>query len=263
MNNGILNPILFPYPLLGKYVECYSLREIWVDADKKLVKSMPHRLSTSIDFYLGDPHKTIEIKNSNLVPYTRCGVRGYRTFSKYNIEIEGKFRSFTVKFKPGGFFGLFGIPMCEFTNQDIPLDLLGLLPTDEILERLSSLHTAFEMREVIEEYLLKSIGTKQNKEVLNFPVHGDQKITELAQNSSKSIRQLERIYKNQVGLSPKSFQNLIRFQKLIELRKENPDENWTQLCFEAQYFDQSHMIKDFKSYLNILPSEFKRDAFAF
>ena len=224
---------------------------------------MPHRLTSSIDFYLGDPHKTFENNSLKEVGFTRCGVRGYRTFSKYRIEIEGKFRSFTVKFKPGGFFGLFGMPMGEFTNQDIPMDLLGLLPTDEIFERLSALHTTDEMKGVVEEYLLKLVHQKTAKQVFIFPAVWDHKITELAKNSGKSVRQLERIYKTQIGLSPKSFQNLIRFQNLIELRKENPDENWTQLCFDAHYFDQSHMIKDFKSYLNILPTEFKRDAFAF
>jgi len=252
-----------PHSCLSDYIECYSYRKISVEKGDKLVKTMPHRISTSLDFYLGARHKTIQTTTLQEAAYYRCGVRGYRTFSKYTIEIEDLFRSFTVKFKPGGFYALFGIPLSEFTNQDLPLEELGILPAKEILERLCRLDNVAEMKAVLEEYLLRIISNRKIREfTLHFPDYLTN-VDELASCYGKSIRQLERMYNYYIGLGPKAFHNLHRFQYLLHLRKQYPYENWTMLGYRADYFDQSHLIKDFKSYLNITPSHFDPSLFAF
>jgi len=248
---------------LSAYVEYYSYRKISVERGGKLIKAMPYRLATSLDFFLGSPHRTIEKTSLQETAYYRCGVRGYRTFSKYTIEIEDVFRSFTVKFKPGGFYGIFGIPLLELTNRDLPLEDMDILPATEILDRLSVLDDVNEMKTILEEYLLRIIVSRKIREFSGYLPDYLMNVGELADKLGKSIRQLERIYNNHIGLGPKAFQKLHRFQHLLQLRTQSPQENWTELCYRVGYFDQSHLIKDFRSYLNITPTRFDPDLFAF
>lgn len=248
---------------LGEFVESYTYRKFLVEKGCYIEKNMPHRLSSSLDFYLGDAYHLFEIENNIRSGFYYVGVRGYRTYSKYKIRIEGEFKSFSIKFKPGGFYRLFGIPMCELTNVDIPLEQLSILPTNELYERLKMQDDAMEMKKIIEQYLFRIHPVKSISILTAFHFNYAYSVSKLAEKSGKSVRQLERIFKEQIGLSPKSFQNLNRFNHLLDLHKRNPSESWTKLCYQSNYFDQSHLIRDFKAYLSVTPKKFNPETFAF
>lgn len=253
--------VLVPHLFLKDVVESYTFREIFLDKGEKLQKIMPHRLATSIDFYLGNPHKTIKTATQEKGNFFQSEIRGYRTFSKYSIEIENHFISVSIKFRLGGIYKMFGIPMCQLTDQDFELDLLNILPAKEIHEKLTEANSPFEIKLLLDFYLM-NVEQKKNKLIFLDQISEDT-IPNQAQNAGKSLRQWERIFKDQTGLSPKSFQNLKRFNSLILSKQQNPTMNWTTLGYEAGYFDQSHFIKDFKKYLNILPKTFDSNNFAF
>lgn len=86
------------------------------------------------------------------------------------------------------------------------------------------------------------------------------KIDALVKQACMSNRQFERAFKNRMGVSPKFYSRLVRFGKAWLLKENNPDFSWTKVAYECHYFDQMHLIRDFKEFANTNPKEIS-DAF--
>ena len=74
-----------------------------------------------------------------------------------------------------------------------------------------------------------------------------------------SVRNFERRFAEQVGIPPKMFVKLVRFNKAMSIKLAEPDKNWTAIVYECDYFDQLHFIKDFRQYTGLTPNQFIKD----
>jgi AraC-like DNA-binding protein len=72
---------------------------------------------------------------------------------------------------------------------------------------------------------------------------------------SISERQFERIFRFNVGISPKRFVEIARLNYAISIISKNS--NLTETAYEAGYYDQSHFIRSFKFYTGMTPGEFR------
>ena len=81
------------------------------------------------------------------------------------------------------------------------------------------------------------------------------KIDSLVKQANLSNRQFERAFKDRMGVSPKFFSRLVRFGKAWLLKENNPGLTWTQVAHECNYFDQMHLIRDFKEFAKTNPRE--------
>ncbi len=60
------------------------------------------------------------------------------------------------------------------------------------------------------------------------------------------MRQVERIFEDHVGLTPKLFSRIERLQSALRMSQQLPLPDWTALAYSAGYFDQSHMVREFR-----------------
>jgi len=72
---------------------------------------------------------------------------------------------------------------------------------------------------------------------------------------SLSERSLQRIFREQVGLSPKKFAEIVRLENSIALFRDG--RAMTDICYEAGYYDQPHFIKSFRQFTGLTPAEFQ------
>jgi transcriptional regulator GlxA family with amidase domain len=81
-------------------------------------------------------------------------------------------------------------------------------------------------------------------------------VGELAERYGRSMRQVERIFAERVGVSPKVYARLMRlkFGMRLGLAVDRPD--WAGIAMEAGYFDQSHMVREFQAMNGATPVEF-------
>ncbi len=77
---------------------------------------------------------------------------------------------------------------------------------------------------------------------------------------SISERQFERIFRSNIGISPKRFIEIAKFNNAISIISKNS--NLTEAAYEAGYYDQSHFIRAFKSYTGMTPGEFRIQSIA-
>ena len=78
----------------------------------------------------------------------------------------------------------------------------------------------------------------------------------LANRACLSRKQFERSFSATIGLSPKQFLKVIRFQQAIYQKQINAKKPLTRLAYDCGYYDQSHMINDFKALSGVSPSDF-------
>ena len=81
----------------------------------------------------------------------------------------------------------------------------------------------------------------------------------LAQEVCLGIKQFERIFSNHVGLNPKKYISIVRFQQVLQMSKKQANTDLCQLAFDNGYYDQSHFIHDFKRITDVAPREFFSD----
>lgn len=256
-----------PHHLLFPYVEEYTLRKIRIDKGESIEKLMPHRMQTSIEFFLATPHKKFDLQTGQEKSTLTSTARGFRTFSKYKIHISGNFLSLTVKFRPSGMYGLLGVPLNHLTNEDTSLKELDILPVQEIENRLLEASHENEYCTILDEYLLQ-LYQQQTFNMRLQPFLTSKKvdfltIADIAMELGVSARQAERIFLNEVGLPFIKWQQLKKFDTAIKYKIKHPETSWTNLALSFDFYDQPDFNKTFKKYLGITPSDFNSSDFAF
>ncbi|MFL9484268.1 helix-turn-helix domain-containing protein [Chitinophagaceae bacterium LWZ2-11] len=259
-----------PQPLLSPFVSHYTFRRTAIPTGDYLEKAMPLRLISSIDFFIGDAFEIIDCYSGAVIPFVRCTVRGVRTCKKYLIRIRGQFISFTVKFNATGMYQLLGIPMDQFRDKAVPASDINLLPFENITGLLLYAPDIQSCINIVEPFLLQLVsrrlllsGVTDLAIELLRQQKGTTSILQLAGNCKISIRQLERNFIKEVGVSPKVYARMLRFQYLLQNRAISPNQKWAAMAYDNDYFDQMHLVKEFKQFLGTTPSAFISADFAF
>ncbi len=169
-----------------------------------------------------------------------------------------------VTLLPGYLHRLTRIPMYEVLNQ--PIDGTHGLSTEikRINERLSYAKTQEQMIQLIEAFMLERLHTLKEtlpidhtfKLVIADP--NRHSIDQLAGLSCVSVRQYERQFLERIGTSPTTFIRQARFIKALRLRRNRSDLSWSAIAYECGYFDQMHLIRDFRAFTSGTPTSFRR-----
>jgi transcriptional regulator GlxA family with amidase domain len=89
---------------------------------------------------------------------------------------------------------------------------------------------------------------------------GGVRVDDLAQHINLSRRQLARVMKESVGISPKTFSRIARFNRALQLARTHPRRAWVEVAAEAGYADQAHMVREFTEIGGIRPSDLRGES---
>ncbi len=148
-----------------------------------------------------------------------------------------------VRLGPAGAAQLLGIPAQELTGRTVPLDELGL-------KQLAEMRDAGD----IEKALLQR--RRREDPLIDEAVRllsGSLDVAAVASRLGVSSRQLERRFKAQVGISPKLFARIRRFQRVFPAI-ENDGAGWVDAAADCGYYDQAHLIRDFREFAGEPPA---------
>lgn len=207
-------------------------------------------------------------ENQFRLPVAQSGARGRK--KKYCISLQNNFISFTIIFRPTGIYRLLNIPINRFTDKATPTDDVGFIDFDDITAQMLYAPDIGACVKIVEGYLFSMASKCRFRPLITESIaqkiiaqNGIVSITELATESYLSVRQLERNFIREIGVSPKTYSNMLRLRHLIRTKIKKPELKWGALAYEYNYYDQMHFIREFRHYLNLNPSEFIPDDFAF
>lgn len=175
---------------------------------------------------------------------------------------------FGVRFLPGQSFKFKNAAMSDFIENEIPF--LDVIEDKQLFEQItSSRDFNSQIQMFMKKYLAIYEYSQTNDKHLDLKMSmlkkinetaGLIKVNELADEVGYSVRYVNRVFTEELGLSPKLFCKLMRFQNLLsnlnDLDKGNFDANLAQIAIELGYYDQSHMIKDFHELTNTTPGKY-------
>jgi len=166
-------------------------------------------------------------------------------------------------FKPGGAFPFFKLPAGEFHNQHLSLDLVWGTDARDLRDRLLEAATPEGKFQIFEECLL----AHASKPLLRHPAvsfalneFGDVRrapsIAHVTDQIGLSSRRFIDVFNDQVGLTPKLFCRVRRFQKVLRRIGMGRELNWTRVALDCGYFDQAHFIHDFRAFSGLSPTAY-------
>jgi AraC-like DNA-binding protein len=168
-----------------------------------------------------------------------------------------------VHFKPGGAFRFLGVPANELT--DIHVDLEALWGRADLREHLCAAATPARRIRILESALLARLeNTSEEHRAVRAALDiitrnaGEARIRDLAAHLGLSHRHFIKAFSNQVGVTPKLFARVQRFQRAADLTRSSSTTDWADIATACGYFDQSHLIHDFRTFSGLSPSEFHR-----
>ncbi|MBK7038608.1 MAG: helix-turn-helix domain-containing protein [Bacteroidetes bacterium] len=170
---------------------------------------------------------------------------------------------FIINFHKGKAYPFVEMPQNELTDCVVDGELVLTNEILNIRERLLGIKNIPQKFECVEQQLLKVFGKRMQLnpfvdfavgEILRNPNIAT--IEKIAEKVGYSHKHLINIFKENVGLTPKSFLKVIRFQKAITEIEKSARANWTGIAFESGYFDQAHFINDFKNFSGFTPTQF-------
>jgi AraC-like DNA-binding protein len=160
-----------------------------------------------------------------------------------------------IRFRPGGFYALFGQTMEPAVDTVVEFSDEGLRMAMQSEEGLASrLDRWFEQR------VLPARTGRYDFAFLRALVDdsgGQVSVETLAKEAHVSNRTLERIFKENVGIPPKEFLRIVRFQEVLKRLRQTDvsEESLLRVAFGLGYYDHAHLTNEFKKYAGILPSE--------
>ncbi|MFC2117415.1 DUF6597 domain-containing transcriptional factor [Bacteroidota bacterium] len=177
-----------------------------------------------------------------------------------SLRLEKNTNVFGIRLKPFSLAKLINKPLHIYTNKIDRLQEVFNNVDQKIINGIiysESINSKIKYVELfISGIIDKSIEINQEiREILNniMDNKGDIKISKLYIEYNTNKFTLRNHFLNNVGLSPKEISKIWRLNNFLKLRKEFPAENLTSSGYDAGYYDQSHLIKDFKSYFNSSP----------
>ncbi len=168
-----------------------------------------------------------------------------------------------VYFTETGFTHFATHPANELFNLSLSLDeIFDRDSIREVEDRLAAAPTDQTRIKVVEQFLLshlKEIATDKliaEAVKLIYQSQGAIRIKELNKKLLISQSPLEKRFRKVVGTTPKKFASIVRFNAVLD--HLNEAKSLTEICYEHNFFDQAHFIKDFKQFTGTPPEQFKR-----
>jgi AraC-like DNA-binding protein len=252
-----------PAPDLADIVQTYRIVHFHFQPGQIMPpKAYPPRPEQCLCFY---PHDRESVR------YERTGteernvpVALYGQFSEVITRHVGRhFLAFQVVFLPGTIYRLTGMPSSEITNAYLDAETVFGTEVRMVNEQLFHADGYPKMIEIANNYV-RGLVRRQRKPGLILDMvcahflKGDQEglIRKIARDSCLSFRQIERKFKERVGINPKLYERIVRFDRAFRLKNTHPGMNWLRIAMDCNYHDYQHLVRDYKDLTGASPNAF-------
>lgn len=184
----------------------------------------------------------------------------YGQFTKFSEnKVTGPFRIIGAYLAPIALKVLFGIDAKEFSNLNIPLDNIV---SNSVLEQLRDARSVYEKVDVLSNFLqsllLQTKSISQNAKWALLLLQSGKSLKEIQEEMKMSERSLERLANQHIGMSPKMYARVMRFQSSLNLLRAIDYDCLLDIALEYEYFDQAHFNREFKEFTGVTPSLFQK-----
>lgn len=237
---------LSPEIVLQPFIHCY-----WeLKTKERLTEQFTYKVVADgcIDIYF-------ELNNA-AENYVMGFCRQYTEF-----PLGHSFHYIGIRFLPTMFSQIFNVNAAELSDRFERLDLISLSTSEFISDHIANDHSFFQIKNILDSYFVNRLSGA----TLNFDNRLYKAITLILRNSGALIiekdldigissRQLRRLFDFYIGDTPKTFSKVVRFQRILSAKPSRQSLREMKYFFDWGYYDQTHFIKEFKTFYGITPT---------
>jgi AraC-like DNA-binding protein len=203
-------------------------------------------------FHIGDP--------SDPTRFTRfsgavvSGAHG-RYFS---LDVQARSTIVGIHFRPGGAFPLLGVPPGTLMDWHANLEAAWGPRAIELRERLCAARDSSERFRILDgEFMQRLLRAVRPRDEVKFALprlfRTNARVDSVAADVDLSHRRFIEIFSAEVGVAPKVFSRVGRFQRALSFAKKEEAPDWPEMALRAGYFDQPHLIREFVALSGLSP----------
>ncbi len=199
-----------------------------------------------------------------------AGVAAFAGLRSHHVVVDAARVSSVlgVVFRPGAARAFLAAPAVDFCEQAIRLDhIWGWRSADQLLDRLREARTAEARLRIVEEALVDRMQKFSEK---HLPIHPIMKyalhafgnapqirtIADVSREIGWSRRWLSHAFAEQVGITPKRYCRLVRFQHVVREIASQRTVDWASIALAGGFYDQAHLIHEFRAFSGLSPEAF-------
>lgn len=165
-----------------------------------------------------------------------------------------------VAFQPTGLYRLLKIPMQKTVNIGLDANIFFGEEVATINHNLNITTSYEDMAQIVASYIDKLIGngivTEQAIDRVAIKMlnpFSKNTLVEWASMACLSLRQFERNFSSRVGISPKMYIRIVRFENAMKMKNAAPEKSWSDIAYECDYNDSSHLLREFRQFADFPP----------
>ena len=254
-----------PAPALRPFVQHYLLVHVRYDGvdPSRAIKPMPPAPQQCLYFYPRGGMRTFHHKEEKYISLPNSILVGPQV-SRLDLHFPADHLVVCAAFWPGGLHRLLGVPVHEMLDYSVESRALLGPAVAEVEARLAEAPDYATMLAVLEAYLLRMLrhlrpAAEQPLDrllaVLLPSGRLGASLDHLAAEACLSPRQFERNFVARVGLSPKLFARIARFDQAFRLKEQQPHLDWLAVAVRCGYYDYRHLVRDFREFAGVTPPQ--------
>lgn len=168
-----------------------------------------------------------------------------------------------IAFHPTGTYRMLGIDMQQTVNTGLDATMFWGDEVIEVLEQIRRAASYDEMIDTVCTFLeskydsnCRPIEALDETAIQMLDPLNNYSLEQWASNACLSLRQFERSFITRVGISPKLFIRIVRFEYAMKIKNQHSDKSWSEIAMETGFTDSSHILKEFKEFAEFPPSNF-------
>lgn len=252
--------IRLPAPPLRPFIECYWFLNATMRPQDCLEELIFTDARADIVFTFGTPYLRIRADKHGHVQSMRASNVDAQRRYPVHIQQRGKVRLIGVRFRPGGLSPFVRVPVNELSGYTLGLsEALGSEGV-ELEQRLFDVAGQTQVQAaLLDQFFLARIAVPPaHRRVVSWlkaieRKNGLMSILELSRTAGLSVRSVDRLFQQVIGLPPKFVARTVRFQHVLDHLIKHPTARWDDIVVTHGYFDQSHFNRDLKSLTGVEP----------
>jgi AraC-like DNA-binding protein len=244
----------------SRFVRCYIQRK---GCSGAVIVTIPviARSCALLDVELGDMLQIRSCSTGLTRQVEPMALVGLETYVQNHLLVHGNSEIFQIQFRPAALKQLFGLPMPELTNQNhAACGVLGS-QVSALRQRLGEAYSFEERVQLANAFIVELSSDRPANNWIELAAseilrsQGNCKIDQLAHDTGFSMRNFQRRFRECVGISPKLYARLVRFESVLKAKAAAPQRSWMNAAHEVGYYDQMHMIHDFREFSGGTPTD--------
>jgi len=210
-------------------------------------------------FYPKDPLKVMPTIESEGITAPIANITGPKN-KPVGLMFGNDYLMLKVAFHPTGLYRLLKIPMQKTVNKG--LNAVDFLSEEIVIvnKKLVQSTSYDDMIKIVSDFINKRMEDGIEKEepidkvaMKMLDPNAKNSLPAWASMACLSLRQFERNFTTRVGISPKMYIRIVRFENAMKIKNAFPEKSWSDIALECDYNDSSHLLREFRQFAEFAP----------